>query len=328
MRNKCRSCLFLSGTPDAAMSCMRIKRLLIFLVLPVTVVSGLAGAWVISEPRPAFSEKNAPALDAPGNPERGRLILSVGNCASCHASPGQRDRFRLGGGMALATPFGTLRVPNISPDPIHGIGKWRTIDLANALMSGVSPEGSHYYPGLPYPTYAHMRVEDVRDLMAFIRTLPAVPGRAPPHELSFPFNVRRIIGFWKFLFFDPGPLTPDPSRGASWNRGYYLVEALAHCAECHSSRNVLGAIKPQTRFAGGRDAEDTGFVPNITPRHIGSWSQSDIVEVLTTGRTPVLRDVGSTMVDVVNNTSMLPQADREAIASYVKSLPARPTPQP
>jgi len=114
---------------------------------------GATGAWVISGPRPAFSQMEAAKLETGGDTERGRLVFAAGNCASCHASPGQPDRLRLGGGLALASPFGTFRVPNISPDPVDGIGKWRTIDLANALLSGVSPDLAHYYPVLPYPSY-------------------------------------------------------------------------------------------------------------------------------------------------------------------------------
>jgi mono/diheme cytochrome c family protein len=290
-------------------------------------VSGCAALWAISAPRPAFSRTDAAGLDRPGDPRHGRQVFAAGNCASCHARPGQPDRLRLGGGLALASPFGTLRVPNISPDPTDGIGRWSTLDLANALLSGVAPNGAHLYPALPYPSYVHMTVDDVRDLMAYLRTLPPVAGRAPPHELSFPFTVRRLVGFWKFLFLDerkPFPASPDDPLV----RGHYLVEALGHCAECHSSRNLAGAIRPSTRLAGGVDPEGTGFVPNITPARLGNWTRDDIVELLTTGRTPQGNRVGSTMADVVTNTAMLPESDRRAIAAYLKSLPPRPTPKP
>jgi mono/diheme cytochrome c family protein len=308
---------------------MRPRRLLEWLSLALAALAATAGGtWLLSAPRPAFTEADTPALDVAGEPERGRLVFAAGNCASCHASTGQQDRLRLGGGMALASPFGTFRVPNISPDPIDGIGRWRTIDLANALMSGVSPDGSHFYPALPYTSYAHMQVDDVRDLMAYIRSLPPVSGQAPPHEISFPFNIRRFVGLWKLFYLNQERLQTDASRSTAWNRGRYLAEALGHCAECHSSRNLFGAIRPETRFAGGQDPEGTGFVPNITPGRIGSWSSAQIAEVLTSGNTPMRDNVGSTMVDVVTNTAMLPQTDRDALAVYIKSLPARPTPRP
>jgi MYXO-CTERM domain-containing protein len=255
-------------------------------------------------------------------------VFDAAGCASCHASPGQDDRNRLGGGLALASLFGIFRVPNISSDPNDGIGRWRTIDLANALMSGVSPDRRHYYPALPYVNYTHMRVEDLRDLMAYLKTLPAVRGKPPPHELHFPFNIRRLVGLWKWLYFDRGPIPDDPKQSAAWNRGRYLVDALGHCAECHSSRNLAGSIKESTRFAGGPDQEGVGYVPNITPGGIGDWSEDDIIRALTEGRTPQGHVIGSTMADVVTNIAALPVEDRRAIATYLKSLPKRPTPAP
>jgi mono/diheme cytochrome c family protein len=306
---------------------MRKARWLFVLGACVALLAGV-GTWVVSAPRPAFSQTDAAMLESGGDAERGRLVFAAGNCASCHASPGQPDRLQLGGGLALASPFGTFRVPNISPDTVDGIGNWRTVDLANALLSGVSPDRAHYYPVLPYPSYVHMDVADVRDLMAYLRTLPKVSGRAPPHELSLPFRIRRLVGVWKFLFLDRRTLTQGAGGDRDWQRGRYLVEALGHCAECHSTRNLMGAIKPEARLAGGPDPEGTGFVPNITPAKLNGWSENDIIRLLTSGVTPDHNRVGSTMRDVVTNTAMLPDGDRRAIAVYLKSLPARPTPKP
>jgi mono/diheme cytochrome c family protein len=304
---------------------MRTSRITVIAL--VTCAIATAAVWIITSPRAAFSTEN-PALDLGGDPARGRLIFAAGDCASCHAQVGQPDRLRLGGGLALASPYGTFRPPNISTDKIDGIGSWQTRDLANALLSGVSPTGTHYYPSFPYSSYTKMTVADVRDLMSFLRTLPAVAGKAPPHNPTLLFRIRRFIGFWKLLYFDRQPLIPDPGRGESWNRGQYLVEALGHCAECHSSRDVFGGIKTETRFAGGRDPEGVGYFPNITPSRIGDWTEADIAELLKTGNTPNHGRVGSSMTDVVTNTAMLPQKDRDDIAAYIKSLPSRPTPQP
>ncbi len=255
-------------------------------------------------------------------------MFLAGDCSSCHASPGQSDRLRLGGGIALESPYGTFRAPNISSDPVDGIGAWTLKDLANALLSGVSPDGSHYYPVFPYPSFAHLSVADVADLLAYLRTLPAVHGRAPPHHLDPLFQIRRFVGLWKLLYFRPGEIKPDPAHDEQWNRGRYLVEGASHCDECHSSRNLLGGIKEKTRFAGGVDPVGTGFYPNITPTRIGHWSQADVAELLKSGNTPDHVRVGSSMADVVTNTAKLPQSDRDAIAVYIKSLPARPTPKP
>jgi mono/diheme cytochrome c family protein len=256
------------------------------------------------------------------------LIFALGDCGSCHASPGQPDRLRLGGGLALASRYGTFRIPNVSTDLVDGIGAWRTIDLANAILSGVSPSGTHYYPVFPYSDFAKMQIGDVRDLIAYLRTLPAVSGKPPPHDLALPFRIRRLLGFWKLLFFDRKPIVPDPARGDSWNRGQYLVETVAHCAQCHSPRNGFGAIKSEQRFAGGTDPEEVGYIPNITPKRIGNWSEGDIAELLRTGNTPNHGRVGSSMTEVVTNTAMLPQSDRDAIAAYIKSLPPRATARP
>jgi mono/diheme cytochrome c family protein len=294
-------------------------------LLALLGTSGAATAWFLSAPVPAFGEEDAARFEN-GAAARGRLIFNAGDCASCHARPGQGDRLNLGGGLALASSFGTFRPPNISPHPEDGIGRWRGLDLANALMAGVSPAGQHYYPALPYVGYARMRPADVADLMAYLRSLPAIPGQAPPHELVFPFTVRRGVGLWKLFFLDREPIQPDPSRDAEWNRGHYLVEALAHCAECHSTRNLFGAVRQSSRFAGGPDQEGTGFVPNLTPTRLGGWSRADLVRLLTTGETPGGRRVASSMADVVLNTAALPEEDRQAIAAFILSLPARPTP--
>src|SRR4051794_5237219 len=282
--------------------------------------------WFLSVPTPAFPESTAADFEKAGDAGRGRVVFEAGDCASCHATPGQPDRRRLGGGMALASLFGTFHPPNISPDPDYGIGSWRTIDLANALMSGVSPSGEHYYPALPYVDYAHMSVDDLRDLMAYLRTLPPAKDKPPPHELHFPMTIRRLVGFWKLIYLNRSPIRHDPGRDPDWNRGHYLVEALGHCAECHSSRNIAGGIKSGTRYAGGADQENVGFVPNITPVGIGHWSRDELHRALTIGVTPRGRVLASTMAEVVTGIAELPEADQRAIAAYIKSLPPRPTP--
>jgi mono/diheme cytochrome c family protein len=293
----------------------------------VALALAAAAAWFVTMPRAPFARDDARLQEA-GDPARGQLVFAAGDCASCHASPGQSDRLRLGGGLALSSSFGTFRPPNISPDLSDGIGSWGAADLANALIGGVSPYGTHYYPAFPYPSYTGMQLSDINDLMAYLRTLPPVSGRAPPHRPSLLFRIRRSIGFWKLLFFREGQSGFEPTGDAVRDRGGYLVESVTHCSECHSKRNVLGAIKRATRFAGAKDPEGTGFIPNITPDRIGHWSEADIAEMLKTGNTPDHGRVGSSMTEVVTNTAMLPQSDRDAIARYIKALPARETPSP
>ncbi len=230
--------------------------------------------------------------------------------------------------MALASPLGTFFPPNISMHLRDGIGTWRGVDFANAVMAGLSPDGRHYYPALPYVDYARMQPQDIADLWAYMRSLPAAPGRTPAHDVVFPFSIRRAIGLWKRIYLMPRPLPEDPTRDAAWNRGRYLVETVSHCSECHAARGLLMAIDDRTRLAGGKDQEGTGFVPNITQARLAAWSEDDLVRVLTEGVRPDGRRVASSMADVVLNTASLPEADRRAIARYVLGTPAKPTPQP
>lgn len=302
----------------------------IFLILVALGIVGAAAAWFISAPHPVFTAGEGAKWETGGDAGRGQLVFFAGGCASCHATPGQDDPLKLGGGLEMASPFGAFVAPNISPHPRDGIGGWKVVDLANAMLSGVSPDGGHYYPAFPYTSYKNVTVEDVRDLMFFLRTLPPVEGKAPPHRLPFPFTIRRGLGLWKALFFDPWLTAPPAGKGEEWLRGRYLVEGLGHCAECHSPRNALGAIIAARRFSGGPSPDGKGYVPNITPGEggIGGWSRKDIVELLTTGFTPEYDSVGGEMAAVVRNMARLPASDREAIAEYLKSLAPLPGGRP
>ena len=284
----------------------------------VAVLVGLAVFWVLTIP----STVPASTLAAhSADMANGKEMFYAGGCASCHATPGQDDRTRLGGGLGLKSPFGTFYVPNISPDPNDGIGKWSEAEFVTAMQKGTSPDGRHYFPAFPYPSYQRIRLDDVRDLFAFLKTLPAASGKVRDHDVPFPFNLRRLLGGWKLLFLDGKAFEPDPSKSAAWNRGAYLVNGPGHCAECHSSRNPLGGIVAAQRFAGGPNPEGEGWVPNITQYGLKDYSEKDIAYLLETGNTPEGDSVGGAMTAVIRNTSQLTEADRAAIATYLKSLP-------
>lgn len=251
----------------------------------------------------------------------GAVIFNAGGCASCHAVPDQPDRLRLGGGVAIKSPFGTFYAPNISPDPNDGIGKWSEADFVNAVMRGVSPGGRHYFPAFPYTSYQHAQREDVLDLFAYLKTLPPVAGKVRDHDVRFPFDIRRNVGIWKVLFMDGKPFVADGAKSPQWNRGAYLVNSFGHCAECHSPRNALGGIISEERFAGGPNPEGEGWVPNITQKGLGEWSAKDIAYFLKTGELPDGDSVGGAMTRVIKNTSQLPDEDLAAMAEYLKSLP-------
>jgi mono/diheme cytochrome c family protein len=290
-------------------------------ILPILAVAAAAAFgvyWWLSSPPMVLT------LTEPYKPDlaNGLTTFNAGGCSSCHAVPGQPDRLKLGGGLAIPSPFGTFYAPNISPDPADGIGQWNETQFVRAVTQGVSPSGYHYFPAFPYSTYTHARVSDIRDLFAYLKTLPPVQGKVRDHDVPFPFDIRRNIGIWKWLFMDDKPFTPDLSRSPQWNRGAYLVNSLGHCAECHSPRNFLGGIITAQRFTGGPDPEGKGWVPNITQKGLGDWSEKDISYLLETGQTPDGDSVGGSMARVIKNTSELSAQDRGAIAGYVKSLPA------
>ena len=282
------------------------------------VVLGVVAFWIITAPATVPASALPPYTPDLAN---GKVMFYAGGCASCHASVGQQEPTRLGGGLALASPFGTFYAPNISPDRDAGIGRWNETDFITALWKGTTPDGQHFYPAFPYTSYQRIALNDARDLFAYLHTLPAVTGKAPPHQVPFPFSWRRLLGGWKFLFLDGQPFGPDPSKSAQWNRGAYLVNGPGHCAECHSPRNVLGGIETRKRFAGGPDLEGKGWVPNITQKGLADYSEKDIAYLLETGQTPDGDSVGGAMTAVIRNTSQLPATDREAMAVYLKSLP-------
>jgi mono/diheme cytochrome c family protein len=296
------------------------------ILLGLVVLGALAFA-VSTEPavyRLVRGESATPT-DHVANLENGRVMFLAGGCSQCHATPGQDDQTRLGGGYALKSPFGTFHVPNISPHPRDGLGAWSPADFVRAMREGTAPDGRHYYPAFPYTSYQRMTPADLLDLFAFLKTLPALEGRTPDHDLRFPYNVRRGVGLWKLAFLDGRVFAPDPGKPASWNRGAYLVEGPGHCGECHSERNAVGAIIEERRFAGGPDPEGRDWVPNITPHPtgIGGWTLEEVAQTLKTGETPNFVKVTGPMVSVVRHTAQLPDSDRAAMAEFILSLPPR-----
>lgn len=279
---------------------------------------GLGTAWVLTEPNPL----PASALDGlTGDADRGALVFAAGGCASCHTTPDMvtEDAPNLGGGRRFETQFGTFIAPNISSDPDQGIGAWTDLELVNAVMRGVSPDGSHYYPAFPYASYIHADVSDIVDLAAYMRTLPAVQTPSQDHEVGFPFNIRRSLGGWKLLFLNENWVV-DEDLTTEETRGRELVEGLAHCGECHTPRNILGGTKRSAWLGGAPNPSGDGTIPNITSAKL-DWSAEDIAIYLESGFTPSFDTAGGEMAHVVRNMAKLPQSDRDAIAAYLKIVP-------
>ena len=295
--------------------------------LGALLVIGLVGAWWVTEPRP-IADTDLP--DHRPVAEAGERIFWAGGCASCHASPvdGKRakneKKLLLGGGLELDTPYGVFRVPNISSHEEDGIGGWSMIHFVNAMQRGISPEGRHYYPSFPYTSYAKMAVSDVMDLKAYLDTLPSVSGRIAEHALAFPWNLRRGIGAWKWRYLSTAPVIEFESPGEALERGRDLVEGAGHCGECHTGRDRFGGIIAGRWLGGAANPEGKGRIPNITPagKNTAEWSTGDIAYYLESGFTPEYDTVGGSMVAVQENMAMLDRADREAIAAYLKAIPA------
>ncbi|MEI5677615.1 MULTISPECIES: c-type cytochrome [unclassified Mesorhizobium] len=291
---------------------------------------GAAAFWILTEPVRLDAAEIA-AVES-GDPVKGERIFWAGGCTSCHARPKAEGdaKLELVGGVELKTQFGTFVAPNISQDKTDGIGAWSAEDFVNAVLKGVSPSGEHFYPAFPYASYARMKTSDVADLYAFMKTLPAVAGKAPDHSLSFPFNIRRGLGLWKQLYVSPEPVVAlNDSATEAQIAGRYLVEGPGHCGECHTPRDLIGGTRKSQWLAGATAAEGNGIVPNLTSGEGGvTWSESEIADYLETGFTPDFDSAGGTMAEVQRNMAKLTKEDRAAIAAYLKAIPPHPNGYP
>ena len=301
-----------------------MKRLLLFGILAALFSFGIF--WFITAPVPG-GKTAASYLERPDpiDLENGETVFWASGCASCHAADNASgdEKLKLGGGHRLATPFGTFVVPNISPDKDTGIGEWDFPTFHDAMVLGQSPNGKHYFPAFPYASYNKLSDKDISDLFAYIQTLPTVSRENEPHELALPFQWRRPVGAWKLLFMDDKWQQTVSGSETQLLRGRYLVEALGHCGECHTPRNLLGGMKTDQWLAGGPSPDGKGRIPNITPHEdgIGGWSENDIAYYLESGFTPDYDSAGGSMVSVVENMAKLSEEDRLAIAAYLKAVP-------
>ncbi|WP_371153486.1 c-type cytochrome [Jannaschia sp. 2305UL9-9] len=294
-------------------------RRLVLVVSALVLIGGGAVIWLTrATPLPPES-----IAGLPGDAARGEDVFWVAGCASCHAADGAEGAARLilTGGQRFPSDFGTFVAPNVSTHPEAGIGDWTFAEFANAVQRGVSPEGAHYYPAFPYTAYALAAPQDIADLWAFWQGLPAADTVPPGHDVGFPFSLRSGVGVWKALFAQDGfQVDADDPEVL---RGRYLVEALGHCAECHTPRTALGGLDRSQWMAGAPDPGGSGRVPGLTPATL-TWSQDEIAQYLNDGFTPDFDSVGGHMVSVVRNLAETTEADRRAIAAYLKALPPRP----
>jgi mono/diheme cytochrome c family protein len=257
------------------------------------------------------------------DPISGKLIFHAAGGCGCHTDS-ERNGPPLAGGRPLPTPFGTFYSNNITPDPETGIGHWSDSDFLQAMVEGVGPEGTHYFPSFPYTSFSKMTEEDLLHLKDYLFSLPPDRQVNRPHNLPFPFSLRAGAWFWKLLYHHPEPLLDDPKQSSSWNRGRYLTEAVAHCGECHTPRNLLGALRPELAYAGSKEGPEGELAPNITPdpeTGIGKWSASDLTYALQTGMVPDGDFLGGLMGKAIEHYQELPESDLQAISEYLLSLP-------
>jgi len=301
--------------------------------LAVVVLSILAVAGMVAFQAGKISEEESAAfratLDASRESqiERGEYLALAGNCASCHTTGSGGF---MAGGVSFETPFGTIYSTNITPDPDTGIGNWTALQFFNSMRHGVRADGQHLYPAFPYTAFTKVTDEDLAALFAYLKSIPAIRLENTANDIAFPFSVRSLMAVWKTMFFDEGMFAADESRSAEWNRGAYLVDALAHCGACHTPRNVLGAEKTSMAMAGGvyTDKVPSGNLrpwsaPNLTsaPNGLGLWQVGEVASYLKSGINAHVATFGPMNEVIINSTRHLSEADVTAMAVYLKGLP-------
>jgi len=260
-----------------------------------------------------------------GAAQRGRAVLEAAGGCTCHSDV-KGGGGPLAGGRALKTPFGVFYSSNITPDPETGIGRFSDADFVRAMREGFAPDGHAYFPVFPYTSFTGLSDEDVLALKAYLFTLAPVRRENRPHDAWPPFSWRIAAVAWRWMFFEPGRFVPDPAQSPEWNRGAYLVTAVAHCGECHTPRTLPGALDRSRWLAGSKDGPEGKLAPNLTPdvdTGIGLWTKTDMIWFLQTGQLPDGDDTEGLMAEVIEHGyEHVPESDLQAIALYLHALPA------
>jgi mono/diheme cytochrome c family protein len=304
-----------------------MKRWRWWLLLAAVLVAALLG-WSLmgggGKPTSrAASKVTAATLRAPDLIARGEYLALVGDCAGCHTAQGGA---RFAGGRSLATPFGDIPVPNITPDRETGLGDWSFEDFWQALHSGKGRHGELLYPAFSYTSYTKVHHDDALAIYAYLQSLPAVHQPAIAPSLAFPYSVRKSLAAWRALYFREGEYKPDPAQSARWNRGAYLVQGLGHCNECHAARDSLGGTAGDQHLTGGQIPLQNWYAPDLSTQQNGGlqgWSEQDIVDLLKTGQSAKGVAFGPMAGVIVGSTQHMSDDDLHAIADYLHSLPPR-----
>jgi mono/diheme cytochrome c family protein len=291
----------------------------------------LAG-WLLfgSADRPptslAASKVTAAALRDPALIAKGEYLATAGDCAGCHTV---RGGARYAGGRALATPFGGIPAPNLTPDHATGLGGWSFEDFWQSLHHGTGRHGQLLYPAFPYTSYTKVDQDDALAIFAYLQSLAPVKQPSTAPTLDFPYSVRNSVAAWRAAYFVEGVFRPDSTKSAQWNRGAYLVQGLGHCNECHAARGAFGGTPLDQHLTGGEIPLQNWYAPDLSTQQNGGlhgWSEQDIVDLLKTGQSARGAAFGP-MADVVaQSTQHLSDADLHAMAEYLHSLPPRVPP--
>jgi mono/diheme cytochrome c family protein len=308
----------------------------IILIIFVLLIVAAVFAWKVLNPGPiAFASGSAVALadyhagDPTGVPadlknadvvKRGEYLARAADCRACHTT--SRDRL-YAGGLPLLLPFGTLYSTNITPDKETGIGNYTDQDFLNAVQRGVRPDGTRLYPAMPFPSYTRMTDADALAIKAYLFSLPAVHAENLPNTLGFPFNQRWLMLFWSAFFNDNARFQPNPAQSAEWNRGAYVAEALAHCGECHTSRNFAFALDNRNKFRGAVTAGWYAFnISSDKGSGIGAWSDDELRNYLSAGHAPGRGTAAGPMGEAVDQSfNGIASSDIRALVTYVRSVP-------
>jgi mono/diheme cytochrome c family protein len=315
---------------------IRSKGLIIAAIVIVAVVAAGVFFWLVGPGPMAFAGGQTVALadyreaDPTGVPanlagadqiKRGEYLIRAADCEVCHTAPGGAA---FAGGLAIPLPFGTLYSTNVTSDKETGIGDYSDADFLNAVQRGIRKDGSRLYPAMPYPSYTYITDADALAIKAYLFSRPAIRAANRADTLGFPFNQRWSMIFWSWAFNANSRFAPNTAQSAQWNRGAYLAEALAHCGECHTPRNLAFALNNRKKFAGAETAGWHAF--NITSDKgtgIGGWSDDEVLAYLTTGHALNRGTAAGPMGEAVDESfSHMAPSDIRALVVYLRSVPA------
>jgi mono/diheme cytochrome c family protein len=311
---------------------MKAARRILLGVAAIAAVASVAGVWILRGPGPmafaALADYHGP--DPTGVPaklqqaslvERGEYLAHAADCMACHTTQGGKE---YAGGLAFKLPFGTLYSTNITPDKETGIGNYSDQDFLGALHRGTRRDGARLYPAMPFSSYTYMSDADALAIKAYLFSLAPVHAAAPDNTLIFPFNQRWAMIVWSALFNTDQRFAPDPSRSPEWNRGAYLAEALSHCGECHTPRNLAFALDNRRKFAGAVTAGWRAFnISSEKTTGLGGWSDDDIVSYLRSGHAAGHGTASGPMGEAVDRSfSKLVPEDIRTVVAYLRSVPA------